>query len=251
MDTELLVEDQISEGQLLLDRLINDGFDVSVAFWVKTSEDGLWQLFIASPVVDVEKPSAAYQKVYTSLEAIPTSSISPADINLSPSNINLLNDKDEIALAAIELRDRLPARIPTRYHGRHIGGLPVKEAYIYQKIEIPLRQSFLITYVRQGETNNWLATIRRKEFYRGLKSQGIISYSTALWHGDKPEDQKFALIYVLVEVDPSLDEQTIIANPGLLIALAEQARMLADEMFKKKYPNAVIEHDNVMLYITM
>jgi hypothetical protein len=250
MDTELLVDDQIVEGQLLVERLVQDEFDVSAAFWAKTSEDGLWQLFIASPAVDEKRPSAAYQKVYTLLEAIPSSSISPADIKLSPSAINLLNDKNEIAQAAIELRDRLPARIPTRYHGKHLGNLSVKDVYIYPNIKIPLRQSFLITYVRQGETNNWLATTRRKEFYRGLKSQGIISYSTALWHGDKSEDRKFALIYVLVEVDPELDERAILANSGLLKALADQARMLADEMFKKKYPDALIEHDNLMLLIS-
>jgi hypothetical protein len=240
VDTELLVEDQTDEGQSLLDRLAQDSFEVSVAFWAKTTEDSLWQLYIASPSVDAEKPGDAYQKVYHALAEITSA-------NISPSDVNLLNDNNPIARAAIELRDRVPAKTPTRYHGKRLGGLPISEACIYQKLEVPLRQSFLITYVRQGDTNNWLATTRRKEFYRGFRAKGIASYSTALWNGDKPEDQKFALIYVLMEVDPELDEQAVLANPSLLIALAGQARMLADQMFKDKYSNAAITHDHVIL----
>jgi len=88
-----------------------------------------------------------------------------------------------------------------------------------------------------------VASIKSKEFYRGLKAKDIASYSTAFWHGEKPEDQKFALVYVLVEVDPELDERTLLSNPNLLLALAGQARTLADDLFKQKHPDAVIEHD--------
>ena len=38
MDYELLVENQIEDGRALLSGLVDDGFDVSVAFWVRTSE---------------------------------------------------------------------------------------------------------------------------------------------------------------------------------------------------------------------
>jgi hypothetical protein len=55
MDTELLVE-QKDEGKRLIEQLGRDGFPVSVAFWVRTSEDGLWHLHIASPAVEEEKP---------------------------------------------------------------------------------------------------------------------------------------------------------------------------------------------------
>jgi hypothetical protein len=235
VDTELLVENELDEGQLLIDQLIRDGFDVSVAFWAKTSDDGSWRLFIGSPVVETGGATTAYHRVYSSLGAIHASSI-------EPSTITLLNEKDPTTQTAIKLRDRLPSKIPTRYHGRRLDGLSVAEAYIYPKTEIPLRQSFIVSYVRQGETNIWLATTRRREFYRGLKSAGAMSLSTGLWLGDKPGDEKFAHVYVLVEVDPLLDEQTITAHPSLLITFAEQARLLADEMFKKKHPDSVIEH---------
>ncbi len=243
MDTELLVENELEEGQLLIDQLLRDGFDVSVAFWAKTSDDGVWRLFIGSPAAETSEVSFAYQRAYSSLDAIPASTI-------EPSTITLLHHTGPIAQAALELRDRRPAKKPARYHGRQLGGLSVAEMYIYPKIEIPLRQSFIVSYVRQGETNTWLATTQRKEFYRGLKSAGAVSYSTGLWLNDKPGDEKFAHIYVLVEVDPLLDEQTIITHPSLLITFADQARLLADEMFNRKHPDAVIEHEHLKLDVS-
>ena len=54
MDPKLLVE-QKAGGLRLVEQLLRDGFPVSVAFWVRTSEGGLWNLYIASPEVDQEK----------------------------------------------------------------------------------------------------------------------------------------------------------------------------------------------------
>jgi hypothetical protein len=240
MDTELLVDDQIDDGQWLIEQLVKDEFEVSAAFWLKRSEDALWRLFIASPLADTENRGRAYDKIYKALDGISNSSVTPLDINL-------IDDKNPIAQSAIELRDRRSAKTPTKYHGRRLGTLSIQEAYIYPRSEVPLRQSFLMTYVRQGETNHWVATTQAKEFHRNLKSQGAVSYSTAFWQGDKPQDPKFARIYVLVEVDPSLDERTIMTNPGLGIALAQQARSLADEMFRTKNPDAIITHGEIVL----
>jgi hypothetical protein len=62
MDTELLVEEHIDEGQALIERLALEDFDVSVAFWAKATDEGLWQLFIASSSLSTTNPSAAYHK---------------------------------------------------------------------------------------------------------------------------------------------------------------------------------------------
>jgi len=240
MDSELLVDDQIADGQSLIERLIQDNFDVSVAVWVKASDDAPWQLYIGSPEVSPGKSGEAYRRVYNSLDSISVSAISTLDINL-------LDDESPIARAAIGIRDRLPARIPTKYLGKRLGDLPIKEVYIYQKLEIPIRQSFLVTYVRQGQTDEWVATTRMKEYYRGHKAIGAISYSTAQWVGDEPGKEKFALIYVMVEVGPGIDESAIIANPIMMIHLSEQAQLTADEMFKDKHPGASITHETLAL----
>ena len=55
MDTELLVENRIDDGQRLLIELVRDGFDVSAAAWLKTSEEGLWFLYIGSKSVDASE----------------------------------------------------------------------------------------------------------------------------------------------------------------------------------------------------
>ncbi len=145
MDTELLVDDRIEEGRLLVERLIADGFDVSVAFWAKATEEGFWQFFIASSFFkNAEKPSNVYTAVYWALQAVGCRS-----------DLTLLNDKEPIAQAAIELRDRLPARISTRYHVRRLGGLSVNEVYVYPKVTVPLRQS------RQCVWQRFLANLTR------------------------------------------------------------------------------------------
>jgi hypothetical protein len=166
MDAELLVDDQIAQGKSLIEQLIKDNFNVSVAFWVKATDDGSWQLHIASPDVNEEKPSEAYQKVYNSLDTISSGTISALDINL-------INGQNPNAQAAIEYRNRVHARKDVRYYGKKLGNLAVKEAYIYQELEIPVRQAFLVTYVRQGHSNEWkastknsIAAIKRQEPYR-------------------------------------------------------------------------------------
>jgi hypothetical protein len=144
---------------------------------------------IASTLVDEQSLSDAYQRLYSTLDRSSISSISYSDIKL-------ISVSNPVARAAIELRDRLPARIPTRYQGKRLGTLTIVESYIYPKMSVPLRQSFLIKYSRKGETSNWVATTYR------------------------------------------------------FVALAGQAKTLADERFKEKYPDAVIEPGDLLLGIS-
>ena len=124
MDTEILVGSQFDDGRRLVGQVVRDGFDVSVAFWVKTSEEGLWHLYLASPSVDEGTLVEAYRKVYASLSKIPDSAVSLSDIKL-------INDENPIAQDVIAIRDRYPARVPRRFRGKRIGNLSIVEAYIY------------------------------------------------------------------------------------------------------------------------
>jgi hypothetical protein len=124
MDTELLVESHIDDGQRLVEQLVRDDFEISVAFWVKTSEEGLWHLYIASPSVDEDKLGEAYRKLYASLAKI-------SDSTVSPSDIKLINDANAISRDVLAIRDRYPAKIPTRFRGKRIGNVSIVEAYIY------------------------------------------------------------------------------------------------------------------------
>jgi hypothetical protein len=119
-----LVDTRIDDGQKLIDQLVRDGFPVRVAFWVRTSEDEAWLLYLGSPDVDLEKPGDAYRRAYASLSKMP-------DCSISLSEIRLVNGTNPVARAAVRLRDRQAGRVPTHFRGNHLGNLAVGEAYIY------------------------------------------------------------------------------------------------------------------------
>lgn len=239
MAEELLVDDQIDNGQRVIDQFLEDGVEVAVGFWVRNDE-GLWRPYIASPSFDDRKPGENYLKVRESLRKIPDQ-----EVQFWP--INLINDQNPAARDAIKIAGRPGKDEGIRYRGTRLGDLVIEEAYIYPRPAIPLRQSFAISYVRQEESNDWVATTHKGELYRQVRPKGIMSYSTAQYAGEKPEDLKFAIINVLVEVDPSLDERAIAANPCILSGLVDQAQSLADGMFRQRHPGATIEHEELAL----
>jgi hypothetical protein len=131
MDTELLVEDRIDDGRKLLAELLRDDFDVTVAFWAKTSEEGLWFLYVGSTTFAPERLGDAYRTAYDCLRRI-------ADPCIALSEIKLVEATNPIARDAIAVRDRYPARIPTRYRETRLGNLSFDEAYIYPRNIGPL-----------------------------------------------------------------------------------------------------------------
>jgi hypothetical protein len=121
MDTATPVIDQVDEGKDLVDHLKRSGFDVAVAFWVLTSEDRLWFLYIGSSVVETEGLAGAYRRLYSEFAQYPLRWISRSDIKLVGPN-------NPIAVDAIAYQS---SNLPTRYRGRKLGILIVEEAYIY------------------------------------------------------------------------------------------------------------------------
>lgn len=126
MDQELLVDRQIDDGEKLLSQLVRSGFDVTVGFWVLTSEDHSWLLYIGSTNIDPGTIGDAYRALYASLTHIP-------DVSLSLSDVRLVQPSNPIARDAIAERDRRRGRIPLRYCGKHLGNMAIEEAYIYPK----------------------------------------------------------------------------------------------------------------------
>jgi hypothetical protein len=138
VDQELLVDNRFADGEKLLAALARAGFDVAVAFWVLTTEDHVWLLYIASDAVDPASVGDAYRLIYTSLTQIPHASVSLSDVKVvHPSN--------PIARDAIAWRNRNPARLPVPYHGKNLGDVPIEEAYIYPKIGPMTRDEVLQT----------------------------------------------------------------------------------------------------------
>jgi hypothetical protein len=233
VDTELLVE-QKDDGERLIEQLARDKFATSVAFWLKTSDEGSWQLYIASPLVEEAKANEAYRKVYSSLGKAGASWVSPSDIRL-------LNDSSPLARNTIDVRDRHPGKMPTTYHGKRLGGLSISEAYIYPEKPC-LRQSFTARYYKKGQSNEWRSTIKREEMRRDVQAKGAVAYTTARREGETAADENFAIVGVFLQLDPRFDNDDLIVSPGVWQTLTEQAWQMADEMFKNQHPEAIIEH---------
>jgi hypothetical protein len=126
MDTDVLVETKIEDGERLIRHLIRDQFSVEIAFWVKASEEGLWQLWIASPSADPANLGEALHKAYATLTRIP-------DCTVAPSEITLVTDRDPMAREALALRDRSPSREPRQYHVQRLGKRAINGLWIYPR----------------------------------------------------------------------------------------------------------------------
>jgi hypothetical protein len=130
VDTEVLVEDRIDDGQKLLAELVRAGFDVTVAVWVRTGEEGLWFLYIGSASVDPAKIGDAYRALYACLSRVSAP-------GLSFSEIKLVNASNPVASNALAIRDRHPSLAPIRYDGERLGDMAIEEAYIYPPLQAP------------------------------------------------------------------------------------------------------------------
>jgi hypothetical protein len=127
MDTELLVDERIRAGGDLVTQLLRDGFDVRVAFWGKSTDEGAWHLYVASPAFEAAKIGDAYREVYASLRRTQEAEVSLSDIKL-------IHSGSALAMAAAEIRDSLPGgQLATRYRGKNLQAWGIEEAYIYPR----------------------------------------------------------------------------------------------------------------------
>lgn len=123
MGQDILVIEQIDAGGAFVDDF-NDYVSVSVACWVQPAESDNLFLYIASDQIDDDNIRDRYGEVLRRLRG-------KASQWLDPFQVKLVNTSDRIAQDAIKIRDRYPAKLPTRYRGSSIGGLGIDDAYIY------------------------------------------------------------------------------------------------------------------------
>ena len=239
MDTQTLVDDRIRAGQRFITLLVQKNFEVIVACWVKTSEEDDWYLYIASGEVDRKGLAEAYREAYRVLEELDVPWI-------AASQLKLVRSDDPIVADVQETRHLVAAVFPTVSHRPQLGEISTQEVYIYADIDpekVLLRQEVSVTYARQDTTNVWNATTKPGEFHRGVRAKGAVAYTTASYEGEKREDQRFAIVSVLVEIDPKFDERAFLERPDTRRMLANQARRMADELFRSKHPEAIIQPD--------
>ena len=128
MDSITLVDNQIADGEQLIDRLRDRGIVVRAAYWVKPTDEDLWSLYLATPLVDSDGLTAAYRttfQVFRTLE----------NPWMTDSEIKLVGETHASARDVCDLMTRHPGRMAIRSRRPFLGGTPVEEIYIYPPVQ--------------------------------------------------------------------------------------------------------------------
>jgi hypothetical protein len=123
MDQSSLVTEEIDAGTKFLCEF--DKYEpVTAAFWLKSSDEDFRYLYVASNQIDDSNFDVAYGEVLR----VANEMRSPY---LDPFRVKLVNTKNPLAKAAIDVNQRFPGRIPTRFGGKSFGGTSIDDVYIY------------------------------------------------------------------------------------------------------------------------
>jgi hypothetical protein len=123
MDKSPLVTEQIDAAEALI-REFDKTIPVRAAFWLRERDSDEWYLYLASDQINDLNFDHAYGEVLR---------IVRPDQNLwiDPFQVKVVGIDAPVARAALDVMSKYPGRLPTRYHGRHFGGLSVDEVYLY------------------------------------------------------------------------------------------------------------------------
>jgi hypothetical protein len=176
MVEELLVDNrtrQIEDGRALITGLVRTGFDVAVAFWVRTSGARASHLYVASPQIILGKLGDLPLLVYKQLQQIPNTSIDLGQVRLIPKS-------DPAAQAAVAIRDRPPSNSlsfngfgMSRLGEHRIGDFLAEWSYIYERISTDLTREEVIQRVvnlieRPGPQSPSKLTLRDGSVMQGI-----------------------------------------------------------------------------------
>ena len=107
-----------------MERFVADGHPVQAAFWLKTADEGLWFLYIATDTVDLAGPTATYRAVHAALQKL-------HEPGITSSEVKVISPKNPVARDVLAVMARHVGRVATRVNGQSLGALDVEQAYIY------------------------------------------------------------------------------------------------------------------------
>ena len=113
MDTSTLVDDRIGNGRRFVERFAVDGHPVSGAFWVRTTDDALWYLYVVTEMVDRLGPMETYRAVGATVQTLEKPRISSFEIKVIGPNHPVFREVSEI------LR-HWPNRTVARFEGERL-----------------------------------------------------------------------------------------------------------------------------------
>ena len=122
---ELLIA-EITQGENLIRVLDKEGFPVTAALWLYSSDDESWKLVIASPEGKVQ-----IQKKYLDVATI-AAKYRNEDCNILDLNRISIIDDGEPFIAALKLAIRADGINQIRFSNNVINGIFVEDALIYR-----------------------------------------------------------------------------------------------------------------------
>jgi hypothetical protein len=127
MDTHTLVREMVDEGEALLKRLAEAGFEVTAAFWIKPIETDEWRFYVVSPAAEGTGLGPAYGRLSTVIRQMPKRFwIDPLEVKLIAPTHPMAQD-----VLAIHNRAPGPSRCPMHWGGRKLGSVDIEGAYLY------------------------------------------------------------------------------------------------------------------------
>jgi len=123
MDQGPLVSEQIDAGARFLGEF-QKYLPIQISFWLKESDEGEWNLYVASDQITDDNFDVAYGEVVRIAGQL-------RDPWFDPFQVKLIGANDPLAQAALDIQRRFPGRMPTRFHGKIFGGVSVDEVYVY------------------------------------------------------------------------------------------------------------------------
>lgn len=130
MDTSSMVKNDIENGLRLLEQLVRDGINVTIAFWVRflLEETGPW-FYIVSNAVDRKGLQVARRELHDSIRRIPLP-WRPWSSDAVLAKLRLIGAEDPLARDVLAVRAQFPGK--NRFRGVRIGDQLVDELVIYQ-----------------------------------------------------------------------------------------------------------------------
>ena len=128
MDQATLVEIHKEGGQRLIERLAEEGIEVTAAAWLKASDDDRYYLNIATPIAEEGADlRPAYRRIHAVIRATPELSWIGAGI------INVVSPESPIALGINEINGQFPRPAGFEFGAARFGKTNIERAYIYPR----------------------------------------------------------------------------------------------------------------------
>lgn len=125
--TESLTDSMMKAGAKLIERLDAKNSEVKSAFWLYLSEEKIWKLIVASPLVDKEGPRDYYKRIVDANTLAPTEEeiVSLNDIGVTNTNHQIV----QLLKIMIATGDSISG---IRFSRNTINGVFIEDTYTYR-----------------------------------------------------------------------------------------------------------------------